>query len=393
MTNRKYNTEIVKKIFKEQGCELISKEYITYSNHLEYKCKCGNKSTITFANFQKGKRCKKCAGLETFTFEQVKLKFEERECILISTDYKNTKSKLEYICKCGTSHEMTYENFKKGSNCPNCMNKVGNTKFTYEHVYNYFKEQKCELISTEYINPRTKLDYICNCGNISSITFDHFKRGVRCMKCKAKHSSSLYSLSFDFIKEEFEKNNCKLLSTEYINCDTKLNYICNCGNKSKISYDSFRRGSRCNMCKNKTEKIVSEFLESKYTNIISQPKFEWCKNKTFLPFDFLLDNEKVIIEVDGGQHFKQVSNWKSPEETQKGDLFKMKCALEHGYHIIRIFQEDIFNNTIDWKFLITQAIDNLNIVVGARKPRVIYISKDPQLYNNYKLLEKLDKSL
>lgn len=302
------------------------------------------------------------------TLVHVQNYFKEQGCELLETEYKNANTKMKYLCNCGNKSTMTFANFQKGKRCRKCS---GYEKHTFEDVQKYFKEQDCELLSTEYIDNRTKMKYICSCKNISETTFGHFKKGVRCRKCSGyeKHT-------FEDVQKYFKEQECELLSIEYINCDTKLNYICNCGNKSEISYDSFRRGSRCNICKNKTEKIVSEFIESKYTNIIFQPKFEWCKNKTFLPFDFLLDNEKVIIEVDGIQHFKQVSNWKSPEETQKGDLFKMKCAFEHGYSIIRIFQEDIFNNTIDWKVLIEEAINS--------KEKVQYISKDINLYDNYK---------
>jgi very-short-patch-repair endonuclease len=320
-------------------------------------------------------------GKRKYTLEIVKQIFKDQKCELISTEYINPRTKLDYICNCGNISSITFDHFKRGVRCKKCQGKHLSLLYSlsFDFVKKEFEKNNCILLSTEYINCDTKLNYICQCGSTSEISYDSFRRGSRCMKC-----SGTEKLTYDFVKKEFEKNNCKLLSTEYINAYTKLHYLCKCENKSKITYSHFKNGRRCNMCKNKTEKIVSEFLESKYTNIISQPKFEWCKNITYLPFDFLLDNEKIIIEVDGGQHFKQVSNWKSPEETQKGDIFKMKSALEHGYHIIRIFQEDIFNNTIDWKLLITQAIDNLN---NLNKPQVIYISKDPQLYNNYKLLE------
>lgn len=104
-----------------------------------------------------------------------------------------------------------------------------------------------------------------------------------------------------------------------------------------------------------------------------------AKIKRLLPFDFLLDDLQILIEVDGRQHFVQVSNWESPEYTQERDIYKMKCALEHGYKIIRIFQEDIFNDNIDWKKRLKEAIDNNN-------ENVIYISENEELYNNHKQL-------
>lgn len=60
----------------------------------------------------------------------------------------------------------------------------------------------------------------------------------------------------------------------------------------------------------------------------------------------------------------------------------MKLAIEHGYSIIRIFQKDIFNNTINWKELLKKNIKKYN------KPEIIYISKDINLYNDHKELYK-----
>jgi hypothetical protein len=52
------------------------------------------------------------------------------------------------------------------------------------------------------------------------------------------------------IEKEFKKRNYILLTTkeEYKNCDTKLKYICPEGHESSISWDSFRRGTNCQIC-------------------------------------------------------------------------------------------------------------------------------------------------
>ncbi len=67
-----------------------------------------------------------------------------------------------------------------------------------------------------------------------------------------------------------------------------------------------------------------------------------------LPFDFVLEDIKIIIELDGGQHFKQVRDWKSPEEQQKIDKYKMDCANNNGFSVIRILQEDVFSDSYNW---------------------------------------------
>ena len=84
------------------------------------------------------------------------------------------------------------------------------------------------------------------------------------------------------------------------------------------------RGTWCPNCFNKTEeKLYNEII--KYYNINRQIRAEWCKNintNKYLPFDFLIEDLKIIIEQDGPQHFKQVGNWQSPKITQINDLYK-----------------------------------------------------------------------
>jgi very-short-patch-repair endonuclease len=71
-------------------------------------------------------------------------------------------------------------------------------------------------------------------------------------------------------------------------------------------------------------------------------------SKDKLRFDYCIEQYKLIIELDGMQHFAQVSSWQPPEYVQNRDKFKMNLALEHGYSIIRILQKDVWTNKKDW---------------------------------------------
>jgi very-short-patch-repair endonuclease len=78
---------------------------------------------------------------------------------------------------------------------------------------------------------------------------------------------------------------------------------------------------------------------------------DWCKNpltSRHLPFDFVLRDKKIIIELDGPQHFFQVSNWISPDEQFERDRYKERCANENGYFVIRLLQEDVWSDRYDW---------------------------------------------
>jgi very-short-patch-repair endonuclease len=70
-------------------------------------------------------------------------------------------------------------------------------------------------------------------------------------------------------------------------------------------------------------------------------KFE-LSTDTHFRFDFCIEELKIIIELDRIHHFEIVKHWKNnPEEQLERDKFKMKCANDNGYSIIRILQEDI----------------------------------------------------
>ena len=134
----------------------------------------------------------------------------------------------------------------------------------------------------------------------------------------------------------------------YFKCDQ-------CFNSFQSSINNITgKNQWCPYCKNKTEGKFKTWFHKKYPNhkIKSQPKYDWCKNdetKQKLPFDFVVESLKIIIEIDGEQHFTQVSSWKTPEHNLERDKYKMKKGLENGYSVIRILQEDIWFDKNNWE--------------------------------------------
>ncbi len=110
-------------------------------------------------------------------------------------------------------------------------------------VKQYFTDNECELLEDKYINAKTKMKYICSCGNISEITFGKFKyRKQRCMKCSGtpKHSQK-------YVEQYFNSEGCQLLDN-YKSNKQKLKYRCHCGNISEIKFNNFIQGQKCIKC-------------------------------------------------------------------------------------------------------------------------------------------------
>lgn len=193
----------------------------------------------------------------------------------------------------------------------------------------------------------------------------------KCEKCFNKSFASSE-------KAKYWSNKNKLTPRNVFN-KSGIKYIfdCNkCNNDFVCSLDKINNNRWCPYCKNKTELILYEKLKNIYPELEQQYKIDWCRNlktKKYLPFDFVLNNYKIIIELDGLQHFKQVSNWKSPNNNLINDKYKMNCANNNNYSIIRILQDDVYNNSYDW---LNELDNNIKKIIKENKIQNIFLCKN-----------------
>lgn len=116
-----------------------------------------------------------------------------------------------------------------------------------------------------------------------------------------------------------------------------------------------------------------EFLREQYPNCKTQLRFDWCRfsvTNNIMPFDFGLVDKKILIELDGEQHFAQISNWDSPEHVQRKDVEKIHHGIANGWSIIHIYQVDVWNDVYDWRDVMKQAIQEAE----QSEPMVLFIS-------------------
>ena len=181
---------------------------------------------------------------------------------------------------------------------------INNTKFTYEYVYNYFKDHNCTLLSTEYQNNSTLLDYICECGTVSKIRFNDFKRGVRCNTCGYLKRSITQKKLYSEVQAVFAQENCVLLTSEedyYKYPKSKLKYICSCGNIHMATYSSFATGRRCPKCAIQRKELTNlQRFATKYplqNNIILAKAMDTMYHNNTTPCS---QQQRVIAKYLGG---------------------------------------------------------------------------------------------
>jgi hypothetical protein len=145
--------------------------------------------------------------------------------------------------------------------------------------------------------------------------------------------------------------NKKIPRTVFKSSNYKYLFECDrCTNSFEVTLGNVYGGTWCPFCHLKTEASLYEYLVQRYP--ITQRQFcpSWCINSKTghnLPFDFVIDQFHLIIELDGDQHFDQISNWESPKNTQINDKYKMYCAWNSGYSVIRLLQSEVLNDQIN----------------------------------------------
>ena len=183
---KRLSIEYVKLQFEKRGWELLSRVYLNNYTKLDYKCNNGHRHSITWMDFRKGHGCYFCNLEERkLDIEYVRRQFENKKCILKSTGYVNSSTKLDYICPNGHEHSIKWNDFQNGHGCPIC---AGLNKPEIHDIMIQFENEGCVLTSKEYVNSKTKLYYVCPSGHESSITWNDFQQGVRCPICRKENN-------------------------------------------------------------------------------------------------------------------------------------------------------------------------------------------------------------
>lgn len=131
----------------------------------------------------------------------------------------------------------------------------------------------------------------------------------------------------------------------YVRVDDKVKIICKKHGEFEQRCVDHLRGIGCPKCKtSKGENFIIDFLNENNIPYQYQKKFDGCKYKTLLPFDFYFPDKNMCIEYDGEQHFIPVESWGGKDEfklRQKKDKIKNKYCSDNNIRLERIkYDED-----------------------------------------------------
>ncbi len=402
-------------IYGENKYDYTETIFINKNTKFKLKCKNNHLFEATYRSHIKEKyECRKCS-IEIKAKNRLEKHGKEfiEKAIKVHNDlydyseveYKGCLVNVKIKCKKGHSFDITPNMHLDGQGCKFCNEKL---KKEGKPTLNVKIERKNKIWTTEYFieeakkvngdnfdyslvdvkNVNEKVIIICKKGHKFEQDIYHHLNGSNCKICESK---KMCITTDEFIANSisiFGPNKFDYSETVYIDSYTKLKLICKEKNHKFYKTPNKHYSSLgCPFCVNKSEVLLGEYLKIINENIIHQYFFKNIEQIKKNPFDFCIEELKLIIELDGEQHFRYVAKFKkSVEERQKSDFIKMIHALNNGYTIIRIYQPDFIKRNIDWNNILKKNIKKYNT------PSVIYLANNYSSYeiyeNNFKLFKE-----
>lgn len=290
--------------------------------------------------------CPKCAGKINLTndnFIKISKEIHNNKYDYSMLDYKNIKSKVKIICKeHGIFEQVAGTHIYNKSGCPRCAGKIKLTTNEFLEKSKKVHGDKYDYHLVEYKNNYTKIKIICPEHGIFEQTPNKHLNGCECQKC----ANNLKLNINEFIK------NAKLIHdetydyslVEYINNRIKVKIICNkhgIFEQAPSNHISKKQGCPKCQCKSKGEKEINDFLTQNNISFEVQKRFDNCKNKQELPFDFYLPDLNLLIEFDGRQHYNINTKYYS-EDIKINDNIKNNFCQNNNFNLLRIkYNENI----------------------------------------------------
>lgn len=397
------NSESPRNIFKRSGKKCIFD--CDTCNHTFEKILCSI-TPKNFCPFCSGKRlcqdvdCKMCEE-KSFLSHPLSHNWSSQNLETPRCVFKKSQKKYKFDCNiCNHTSERVLSDVIPGSFCPFCTNQklcddldceFCFTKSFESHVLSKYWSKENSVLPRyvfKHSNKKYKLD--CNvCNHVSERKLNDIPASNSfCVYCTGRTLCDNLDCDLCLSRSFLSHPMCKYWSTEnksvprnvFLHSENKYKFNCpHCKSIYITTPANVSCGKWCTCTINKTETKLLKFLTSNYTQKIShQQKFDWCKNKKCLPFDFFIEEYNLIIELDGKQHFTQVHTWTSPDITQQNDIRKMKLANKHGFSVIRIYQPDVWKDENDWEKKLKKAIKEYTTVIN------IYIGTIYKSHPEYK---------
>lgn len=256
--------------------------------------------------------------MRRFSLEECKEIALSRGGKCLSNRYESYNSKMQWECKHGHVWFSTLLTVKRGCWCPECS---GKKKYTIEDCKRIALEKKGECLSSEYVNTKTKLNWKCSCGNEwQTVLGSIINLNSWCPVCAIKLRENTCLLKYGVkVSTQCEKVKNKFIETSinkygFPNPNQNKNIALKVAKKVNNPSIFFHWQTNEELvCQGSYEAKVVDYLNKNKINYRWQPEvFQLSTGKTYRPDLYLVDSD-TWVEIKG---------WMRPDAKEKWDEFK-----------------------------------------------------------------------
>lgn len=295
-------------------------EYVKSAEKIKCKCKkCGNiwlsSPNNLISNDKNGLRLRGCPNCANYVKPRTRdeiikdLHDDYDKCFEFLNEYKNDTEKLKLKCKkCNSIYERLIGSLKdKAFKCCNCEN--DNRLILYKEKLKVINKNVI-CTATKYNGYKTKIEHYCTIHEkYFYIDPCHALRGQGCDECKYEKIIKKKTKSNDKYLEELNKVNKDIYPIEdYVKCSVPILHKCKiCGYEWKAMPSNLIKSNHtgCPNCKVRSngEKEIKDILDNYKIDYIQEFRFDDCRSKKPLPFDFaIFKNDKMLLLKIGRAH-------------------------------------------------------------------------------------------
>ena len=371
MKKRKTQEEFEKELNTVLPDIKVLGRYVNMNTKIHFKCLIHDFEFDAFPqNMLRGHGCRKC-GNEKQSKKQTKShdKFIEdlkniNPNVEVVSKYINMDTKVQVRClNDGYIWNADPRKLYKGCKCAVCSNRkvvegINDVNTARPDLVKYFKNQN---EATQYTSGSEKIiDIVCpECGYEDKIRISNLSRfGFVCNGCYEKRYGRKRVPRGYWNKDTMTKYlnenyvGYKLLDVQEASTDGYLKVFIKCPNNNHDPYWAYWTniisGYTCSLCyledsMSHGERIAESILKTYNINFNPQKRFDDCKDKHTLPFDFYLPDYNLIIEIMGEQHEHPVDYFggeESFEKCIKHDKMKRDYLKQNNIHCLDIWYYD-----------------------------------------------------
>lgn len=264
-------------------------------------------------------------------------------------NYRNSTEKVEIICKIHGSFMQSpngHTNKSSPSGCPKCKyDKLRHNTKIFVCESRKIHGEKYDYSQTIYINAKRKLKIICPDHGAFEQTAAVHLSGSGCKMCFLD-SWRLTTAEFIHKSKSVHGDKYDYSDVSYIGAKHTVKIICRQHGVFEQTAGNHMAGKGCHVCDSSYgETAVYGILTELGFSFKTEVKFDGCKNRNVLPFDFQVftDDGFSLIEFHGRQHYEPVSYFggeKAFQSTIKRDSIKSDWAIENNIPLLVIHYKE-----------------------------------------------------